>query len=184
MKKLIFVTGNKDKAKEAQEILGFPIEVVQIEIEEIQDLDIEKVVLRKAQDAFAIIKKPLIVEDVGVYVKAWNGFPGPFIKFLHLAGKGNYELLIRMLKGEEDRGVEVKAVIGYHDGKKVHVIEGAFTGKIVERKGEKGWGFDPYIIPDDFRETFGELDEKIKNKISHRAKALMKLKKFLDRKKA
>lgn len=180
MDKLYFVTGNKNKVKEVQQILDFPIEIIDIDLYEIQSLDINEVVIKKAEDAFLQVKKPLVVEDVGMYVNAWNGFPGPFVKFLHKAGGDSYDLLLRMLENETDKTVHIKAVIGFHDGEKVNIIEGSFDGKFVEKKGDKGWGFDPYIIPDGYDMTFGELSEDVKNKISHRAKAFRKLKRFLD----
>lgn len=180
MKKLCFVTSNKDKVSEAQKILGIPIEIVDIDIDEIQSFDLRKIVKHKAQEAYKKVKKPVFVDDVSFEVSAWNGFPGPFIKFLRLASNNRHELLLRMLSAEKDRTVKVIAGIGYHDGKKVHVLEGSFTGKIVPRRGNKGWGFDPYVIPDGHTETLGEMSEAIKNKISHRAHALRKFKKLLD----
>lgn len=184
MKKLCFVTSNKDKVAEAQKILGIPIEIVDIDIDEIQSLDLRKVVEHKAKEAYKKVKKPVFVDDVSFEVSAWNGFPGPFIKFLRLASNNRHELLLRMLSAEKDRTVKVIAGIGYHDGKKVHVLEGSFTGKIVSRRGNKGWGFDPYVIPDGHTETLGEMGEAIKNKISHRARALRNFKRFLNSQKA
>lgn len=184
MNSIYFVTGNKNKVQEAKKILKSPLKIAEIDLDEVQSLDINKVVQKKAEAAFRILKKPLIVEDVGVFVDAWNGFPGPLVKFLHEAGDGSYELLLRMLGTEKNKKVHVKAVIGFHDGKKINIIEGSFDGKIVDKKGNKGWGFDPYVIPEGYSKTFGELPEKIKNQISHRAKALNNLKAYLDSKKA
>lgn len=180
MDKLYFVTGNKNKVKEVQVVFDHPIEIVDLDLDEIQSLDINEVVKKKAEAAYLQVKKPLIVEDVGMYVKAWNGFPGPLVKFLHKAGGDSFDLLLRMLENETDKTVCVMAVIGYHDSAKVNLIEGSFNGKFVEKKGEMGWGFDPYIIPDGYDKTFGELSEDIKNLISHRSNAFKKLKKFLD----
>lgn len=184
MKKLYFVTSNKDKVSEAEKILGIPIEIAHLEIDEIQSLDVEKIVAYKARAAYKKVKKPLFVDDVSFEIKAWNGFPGPFIKFLHLAGNGRHELLLRMLSQEKDRTVKVTAAIGYHDGKKVHVVTGSFTGKIVPRRGEKGWGFDPYVVPAGHTKTLGELDPSVKNRISHRARALRKFERLLSGQKA
>lgn len=180
MKSIFFVTGNKNKVWEARQILGYPLEMYDVDLDEIQSLDINEVVKKKAQDAYEIVKSPLIVEDVGMYVSAWNGFPGPLVKLLHQAGGGNYDMVVRMLEGEDDKSVEVKAVIGLHDGKKVHMIEGSFRGQIVQGKGKNGWGFDPYIIPEGYAKTFGELPEEVKNTISHRARAFQNLKVFLE----
>lgn len=180
MRKLCFVTSNKDKVSEAQKILGISIEIVDVDIDEIQSLDLRKVVKHKAEEAYKKVKKPVFVDDVSFEVRAWNGFPGPFIKYLREVSNNSCELMLRMLSVEKDKTVRVIAGIGYHDGKKAHYVEGSFTGKIVPARGKNGWGFDPYVIPDGYTKTFGELDENVKNKISHRAKALRNFKKFLN----
>ena len=184
MRKLYFATSNKGKVGEAAKILEFPIEIANIEIDEIQSLDIRKVAEAKAREAYKKVKNPVFIDDVSFEVEAWNGFPGPFIKFIMIAGNNNYDLLVRMLSAEKNRKVKVTAVIGYHDGKKVHVIEGSFTGKIVPKRGNKGWGFDPYVIPDGFRKTLGEMGEGFKNKVSHRARALQNFERLLNSQKA
>ena len=184
MRKLCFVTSNKDKTDEAQKILGIPIEIVDLEVDEIQSLDLKKVVEAKVREAYKRIGRPVFVDDVSVEVAAWNGFPGPFIKFLREAGNNSFELMLEMLSSQKDKTVRIIAGIGYHDGKTAHVIEGSFTGKMVSKRGNNGWGFDPYVLPDGYTKTFGELDESVKNKISHRAKALRKFKKFLNSQKA
>ncbi|OGH16528.1 MAG: hypothetical protein A3C30_05060 [Candidatus Levybacteria bacterium RIFCSPHIGHO2_02_FULL_40_18] len=180
MKKLCFVTSNKDKVDEAREILGIPIEIVDIDIDEIQSMDLRKIVKHKALAAYKRVKRPVIVDDVSFEVRAWNGFPGPFIKYICQVSNNTCDLMLRMLSAEKDRTVKVIAGIGYHDGKRVHVIEGSFIGTIVERRGDRGWGFDPYVIPRGYTKTFGELSESVKNKISHRARALRKFKKLLN----
>lgn len=180
MDSIFFVTSNKNKVAEAAKILKYPLEIANIELDEVQSLDIYEVVRKKAQTAHSILNKPLIVEDVGVFMNAWNGFPGPLVKFVHEAGNNSYELLLKMLATSEDKSAVIKAVIGYHDGKDIHIIEGSFNGTFVEKKGSGGWGFDPFIIPDGYDKTFGELDEDLKNTISHRAKAFLKLKDFID----
>lgn len=174
------MTSNKNKVNEAQKILGFPIEIVNFDIDEIQSLDLAKIVKHKVEQAYKKVKAPVFVDDVSFEVTAWNRFPGPLIKFLHRAGNNKFDLLLRMLSIEKDKTVRITAGIGYHDGKAVHVIEGSFIGRIVPRRGNNGWGFDPYVIPEGYTKTFGELDESIKNKISHRARALRNFKKFLD----
>jgi non-canonical purine NTP pyrophosphatase (RdgB/HAM1 family) len=178
MKKLYFATSNKGKADEASKILSAEIEIIRLELDEIQDLDPKKIVEHKVKQAYLKIRKPVFVDDVSFEVLAWNGFPGPFIKFIPIAG--GYELLLKMLKGEKNRKVKVTATIGFHDGKKIHFVQGWFYGKVVPKRGSRGWGFDPYIIPEGYKETFGEMDESLKNKISHRARALASFKELLD----
>lgn len=184
MNMLCFATSNKDKVDEAQEILGVPIEVVNLDIDEIQSLDLKKVVKHKAEEAYRKVKKPVFVDDVSFEIKAWNGFPGPFIKFIRQAGNNSFDLLLRMLSGEKDKTVRIVAGIGYHDGRKVYVVEGSIIGKIVPARGSNAWGFDPYVVPQGYTQTFGEMDENLKNKISHRARALRKFKTLLNSQKS
>lgn len=180
LQKLYFITGNAKKAVEAQDILEFPIEVKKLEIEEIQSFDIEEVAWYKAQEAFKILRKPLIIDDAGFFVDAWNGFPGPFIKFLLKSGGSN--LLLRMLEQEKERGVYSRAVVAFHDGKEIHTFLGEVKGIVSpEIRGDgakEDW--DPIFIPEGQKLTYAQMGFKEKNKISHRRRALEKLKTFLN----
>lgn len=178
IKDLVFVTGNKGKAEEAQAILGFPIEVVSLELDEIQSLDLQEIVTHKVNQAYKEVKKPVFVDDVGLEVVEWNGFPGPFIKFLLKAG-GN-DLLLKMVATLENKTVIAKACIGYHDGTNVHTFVGEVNGQIVKPQGEGGWGWDPIFLPEHSKLTYGMMDPEEKNKISHRRTALEKFKEFLQ----
>lgn len=158
---LHFVTSNKGKAQEAQSILNTAITITHLEIPEMQLLSLEDIVHHKVLHAFETIKKPVFVDDVGLFIEAWNGFPGPFIKFLIESG-GN-ALLLKMLSQETNRGAKICAAIGYHDGSKVHTFVGEIRGTIVvEPRGKDGWGFDPIFIPEGDTRTFAEMspDEK------------------------
>src|SRR3989344_9253219 len=167
---LCIVSTNKGKVREAQHILGFPLEQIDLELDEIQSLDIEEIARKKAEEAFRIIKKPLIVDDVGLYLNVWKGFPGPLTKFLEKSSG-----YLHMLRNEANRRAVVKAVIGYHDGKKVHTFLGEVEGEIVKSPRGNGWGFDPIFMPIGKSKTFAEMTIEEKSKISHRKKALKKL---------
>jgi XTP/dITP diphosphohydrolase len=179
MKELYLVTKNEDKLMEIKDILKLPIKIANIEVDEVQSMDLEYVARRKAQAAFEQIGKPIVVDDVGFYIDALNGFPGPFAKYF-LQTLGNVRLL-ELLKKEENRRVVVKSAVGYHDGKKIHVFVGEVRGTLsTEERGEDGWGFDFIIIPDGHNKTYAELGSSIKNTISHRRKAFDLLKNYLD----
>lgn len=177
--KLHFVTSNKGKVEEAKMILDIPVEVTALHLPEIQSLDMEEIVKEKALHAYQMIKQPLFVDDAGLFINAWNGFPGPFVKFLAQAG-GN-DLLLRMMRKESNRNAVLRAAIGYHDGVTTHTFVGEVAGTIATiPKGEKGWGFDPIFIPNNALKTFAEMMREEKNAISHRRNALKKFKEFLD----
>ena len=176
-----FVTSNENKAKEAEAILGIPVKIIKQEINEIQSMDLEKVVRKKAEEAYKLVKKSLFVEDVGVYVEAWNGFPGPFTRYLYDCGGA--ELFVRMMNTEKNRNVAAKVAIGFHDGQQIRVLTGEIKGIIAgEVRGSHGWGWDPIFIPEGYGKTIAELGPEIKNKISARAIVLQKFKKLLNSK--
>lgn len=178
--KLYFVTGNDNKIKEAQAILNIPISIIKLDLPEIQSLDPEEIINHKAKAAYEKIKKPLLVEDVSFSVEAWNGFPGPFIKFLEKAG-GN-ELFLRMMGNEKNRKASAIATIGLHTGTDIILFSGQVDGQIAQSiRGVNGWGFDFIFQPDGEQRTFAQMSDEEKNKLSHRYRALAKLKAFLKK---
>lgn len=179
MKGLVFATGNQEKIDEAHAILGVPIEIANVEMDEVQSMDMEHVARKKTEAAYEILKRPVITDDVGVFIEAWNGFPGPFAKYI-LHSLGN-EKILELLKDEENRAVVVKSAIGYHDGEQIHVFIGEAKGTLSkEQRGDRGWGFDPMIIPDGHNQTYAEMGPEGKNEVSHRRKAFDKLRDYLD----
>lgn len=180
---ITLVTSNKAKALETQKILGFPIVVKDFDLEEIQEVDIEKVATHKIINAFSKVKKPVIIDDVGLYIKSWNNFPGPLIKWILKAGGGDASLLLKMMEGEKNRKATARLVVAYHDGKTTHIFLGETKGLISEKiRGENGFGWDPVFIPHGHNKTYAEMSFEEKSKISHRRKALDKFKEFLDSK--
>jgi len=178
MSKLVFVTGNDNKAREAAQILGVEIERVKIDLDELQSMDLRVIVEHKARQAYRKLKKPVIVEDVALNIDAWKGFPGPFSKFI--AQTMGYDGLATMLAGSKRTATWV-VVYGYFDGRQFKTFEGAEKGAIARRPaGSDGWGFDTVFIPVGYKKTVAELGEEVKNKQSARYMALRKLKKFLE----
>lgn len=177
--KLLVATGNKDKVRELEDILKIPIEIADIEIDEVQSMDVEYVSRRKAEEAFKKLQKPVVIDDVALYIKALNDFPGPLIKYLYQ--HVGWKKILELLKNEKNRKIVLMCAVSIHDGKKVHTFIGKVNGTLATKlRGNDGWGFDFVIIPDGETKTFAEMGEKKKNKISHRGKAFRKLKKFLD----
>jgi len=187
MTKLTFVTSNKAKATDTQKILGFPIIIKEAELDEIQELDLEKVATHKVLQAYDKFKVPVFIDDVGFYIKVWNNFPGPFIKWILKAGGGSASLILKMLEGVKQREATAKLAVAYHDGKKIHIFLGEIKGTVANRiraGNNFGFGWDSIFIPDGFDKTFGEMTFEEKNSISHRRKALDKFKNYLDSKKS
>lgn len=178
MKKLYFATGNKGKAREAEYILGRNIEIKDIELDEIQSLNLKKIVTHKLNQAYSVLKKPVIVDDVALEIDAWDGFPGPFVKYMH---DNDTIRFLYMVRHETNRKATLIATVGYHDGKKAHCFTGRLKVTIPKKpRGDNGWGLDPILIPEGKDLTFAEMTEDEKNACSHRKKALIMLKRFLD----
>jgi len=179
MKTLIFATGNKDKLKEASSILPLKVSGIDLEIDEVQSSDLIYIAEKKVAEAFRKIKKPVFIDDVGVFFPALKGFPGPYAKhFLDALGQ---EKISTIIHGEKDKTIMISCVIAYHDGDKVHSFRGDVEGVTAQKpKGKDGWAYDLIFIPDGYSKTYAELGSDVKNKISHRSLALAKFKKFLD----
>lgn len=177
MKEITFVTGNKNKLKEVEEILGMKLKHQDIDLHEIQEVSVECVVEHKAKKAYELINKPVVVEDTGFCFDAFNGFPGALIKWvLKYLGREN---ICKMLNGF-DRSAKAVCAVGYYDGKNFQLFKGEIDGKIADfPKGDSKFGFDPLFIPEGQKKTFAEMSLEEKNKISDRSQAWKKFKEFL-----
>jgi non-canonical purine NTP pyrophosphatase (RdgB/HAM1 family) len=180
LNQITVVTGNKAKAKEIGRILNYSVEIVDLDLEEIQEIDLEKVARHKLNQAFEILKRPVIIDDVSFEVEAWNSFPGPLIKWILKAG--GPELLLTMMKGQKNRNATARLAIGFHDGKNEYLFFGETKGVIAkEIRRDNGFGFDRLFIPEGYDKTYSELPPKVKDEISHRGRGLSKFKDFLKK---
>ena len=168
---LLFVSSNIHKFKEAKAILdsfGIPIQFFKLNLEEIQSNSIKEIALKKAQNAFSKCKKPLIIEDDGLYIDSLDGFPGPYSSYVHktIGNQGILDLL------KKNRDAKFISNITYCDKKNLESFEGKLDGCISKSEKGTGWGYDPIFIPKNTKKTFAELIDK--NNLSHRYKALKK----------
>ena len=183
---LFFATGNKHKVQEIRTVLGKKITLVQkkIELKEPKSNSIEFIAEKKAEQAFRKIKKPLIVEDTGVYFTALKNFPGtePKRAFLKLG----LDCLLKKLKGKK-RTAFYKTVICFVDEKgKKKIFSGKLFGRITEKvflKEKDVMAYEKIFIPRGKTKVLAFFSRKNKNKFSHRAKATIKLKRFLEKRK-
>lgn len=173
---LIMVTGNKGKASVVSSALERPVVQMDLELDEIQSLDLSLIAKRKAEDAYRIIQKPLLTDDAGVYIYEWNGFPGPFVKYIE--SSGGAQLMLDMTKSLKDRSAYFVCAMAYHDGKNIHVAEGRLEGKLSSQLQGEGWGFNPIFIPEGYDQTMAQLYTAGIPFVSHRHQALQELKKL------
>lgn len=137
----------------------------------------------KADTIFRFSGKNVFADDSGICVNALNGEPGvqsAYYGGLPRSDQKNNEMLLKTLSGYEDRSAFYKAVICLIWNEQTYFFEGICEGQILtEPQGSGGFGYDPLFVPDGYAQTFGELPLDIKNKISHRAKAVGKMVSFL-----
>lgn len=181
MQKIIFITGNKGKLKEAQEILtGFDLANKEIDLPEIQETDARKVIEAKLLEARKHHKGEYIIEDTSLYFDCFNGLPGPLIKwFLEKLGQ---EKLFAIAKKLGNLDAEAKTIVGYMDPKGgIKYFEGSVKGKVSRPKGAGGFGWDQIFMPEGYKKTFGEMLPAEKHKVSMRKIAFKKLENYLKK---
>lgn len=193
LSKLIVATNNKNKTKEIKEILKeFPIEIKDLKDENI-DVDIEETgstfeenAMIKAREIYQLTGAIVIADDSGLEVDKLDGAPGIYsARFSGVGAKDedNNKKLLSLLEGveEQDRtGRFVCAIaIVFSDGSST-VVRGECEGKVAfSPMGEGGFGYDPLFIPNGYSQSFGQLSREMKNSISHRSKALQKVRDIL-----
>ncbi len=195
IRKVVLSSGNKHKISEIKDILkNMPFEVISKDDLGYEDFDVvedgetlEANAFKKAGELHRLVKGIVIADDTGLFVDALNGDPGVYSA--RYAGetvsyKENNNLLLKNLKDVpmEKRTAYFKTVIAviFEDGSKI-TAEGTVCGKIAfEERGQNGFGYDPLFIVEDTGRTFAEMTDEEKNKISHRARALMNLKEKLE----
>jgi non-canonical purine NTP pyrophosphatase (RdgB/HAM1 family) len=176
---LVFVTSNAGKAREASAFLGRAVAARDVDLPEIQSLDFREVARAKAIVAARALGVPVLVEDSGLAVAGWGGFPGPLTKWITMGVLGQ-EGLAKMLDGFSDRAAEAVSVLAVaRPGDReadVTVAEGRVPGSIaLHPHGENGFGWDVLFIPEGETRTFAEMSEAEKNARSHRAQAFAAL---------
>lgn len=166
----VLVTSNEHKWREAQRILGRELSRVSLDLPELQVATTREVALEKAKAAFAVLKRPVIVEDAGLEFAALGGFPGPFIKFWETLG--GLESICRALDGSPDRRAVAVCALGVCTPAGAFVVEGRVDGLVgAAPRGAGGFGWDAIFMPGTEARTFGEMTSAEKDERSHRRRA-------------
>lgn len=192
-----FVSGNAHKCDELRRYLNddgsasAPFYVVGVsgagfDLPEYQG-DADYVAREKCREAARRVSGPVIVEDVSLEFVAMNGMPGPYIKWF--LKSMSLEDINKMLDGFDDRSAVAKCTYAYTAGKDEDVLlfRGRARGIIVPPRGKRGFGWDPIFEMHEeslkpyraYGKTFAEMDNTLKNSVSHRARALSRLREYL-----
>ena len=186
---IVFATNNTHKLEEATAILKGHVKVLSLsdigchdEIPETADT-LEGNALIKARwikdkygyDSFA--------DDTGLMVETLGGAPGVYsARFAgeHCSPADNIALLLKELKGADNRNAKFVTVVALILGKRQYLFEGEIKGTIAkEYHGNGGFGYDPVFIPEGRDLSFAEMAPESKNSISHRGRAMSKLARFI-----
>lgn len=193
MDKLVLASRNQHKIEELRSLvepLGITL-LSALDIDSLEEVmedqpDLKGNALKKARYVHEVTGLPSLSDDTGLEVEALNGAPGVYSA--RYAGdnasyQDNVDKLINQLEGKSVREARFRTVVALVDGEKEYTFEGICEGVILdEQRGYKGFGYDPVFQPDGYDQTFAELSADIKNKISHRGRAVQKLVDFLAKK--
>lgn len=192
MNRIVLATGNQDKVKEIQELLsGTKVRLVTLNEfpdapEVVEDgKTLEENAIKKAKVVSEFTGLPAVADDTGLEVDYLNGEPGVFSS--RFSGENatyadNVHKLLAELKGVpwQKRGARFRCVVAFHVSRVTKTVAGVCEGIITEQpKGQDGFGYDPVFYVPEYECTFAEMDLELKNRISHRAKAFLKLKTLL-----
>ncbi|KAJ5977029.1 hypothetical protein N7501_000371 [Penicillium viridicatum] len=176
--KINFITGNKNKLVEARAILGDTVELSNqnIDIPEIQG-SLEEIARDKCQKAAIVVNGPVLIEDSALEFRALKGLPGPYIKWFYSA-LGD-DGLCKLLAGFDDKAATAVCTFAFSagPGSEPLLFQGRTEGKIVDKRGEGGFAFDPIFEVEG--QTYAEMSFAYKNTVSERFKALEKLQGWL-----
>ncbi len=192
-RKLVLATHNSHKQQEMSALLShLGIIIVGLddfpqigEIEETGTTLLENSLI-KARTVHKITGLPALADDTGLEVDALDGAPGVYSA--RYAGNNpsyedNINKLLFELKGLQldNRNARFRTVISFVDDNEELLSEGVIEGVItLDSRGRDGFGYDPIFQPESYDRTFAEMEQDEKNLISHRARALEKMKKILE----
>jgi len=196
MRKIIVASNNDYKIKEIKEILSqLPFEVlslkeanINIEVEETGSTFLDNAYI-KANEIYKIADRNMVLaDDSGLAVDSLNGAPGVFsARFagVHGNAKANNEKLLYLLDGAKDKQRKAKficAMVLIVNEDEIIKVQGEVEGIITaEFRGEEGFGYDPLFFVKEYKKTFAQMGSSEKNAISHRGRALEKLKSELEK---
>src|SRR5882757_4641022 len=195
---LVVATRNRHKTREIQHILGPEFKVrdlgVHPDVSEIREsgTSFEENATLKALAVSRQLRALVIADDSGLEVDALGGAPGIYSARYGGANATDTDKIDKLLRElarvratEDGRRARFRCVVALaRNGNLLGTFEGIAEGSIAdEARGDSGFGYDPIFVPDGFEQTFGELPTKVKNTISHRAKAIRALADRLRRRK-
>lgn len=198
MKEIVFATNNGHKLTEIKKLLQQNFKVLGLSEEGIHEdipedhFTLQENAFQKAEYIFKNYGVSCFGDDTGLEIDALDGEPGVFSARYSLMGdpvyhemsvtEGNIKKVLFKLEKQGNRKARFRTVIALILDGNTHFFEGKVEGSIAEKPiGGEGFGYDPIFLPEGYMRTFAEMDIEEKNHISHRAMAVSKLVKFLNK---
>ena len=173
-------TSSDHKYEEAREVLDeFGVELMRLSIDRVEIQADDPELIAEYSLRVLDVDVPILIEDAGLYIDKYYGFPGPYSSYA-LRTIDN-EGILKLMEGEKERGARYLSAVAFRDGDTSVTFTGEVVGRIAEEmRGTNGFGYDPIFIPDEGDgRTFGEMTAAEKARISHRARAFRKLGQWL-----
>ena len=169
-------TSSDNKYAEAKEVLGiYGIELERLSIQRVEIQADDPELIAEYSLKVLDLNIPILVEDAGLYIEKYYGFPGPYSSYA-LRTIDN-EGILKLMENEDEREARYLSAVAFRDGDTTLTFKGEVKGWISrEERGNAGFGFDPIFIPEEGDgRTFAEMSTEEKAKISHRGRAFRKL---------
>jgi XTP/dITP diphosphohydrolase len=173
-------TSSDHKYEEAREVLAeFGVELMRLSIDRVEIQADDPELIAEYSLRVLDVDVPILIEDAGLYIDKYFGFPGPYSSYA-LRTIDN-EGILKLMEGEKERGARYLSAVAFRDGDTSVTFTGEVVGRIaMEMRGTNGFGYDPIFMPDEGDgRTFGEMSAAEKARISHRARAFRKLGEWL-----
>lgn len=179
MQNTTFITGNPKKAEYLAKYLGFPIDHIKLDLDEIQSLDSREIVTHKVKEAYEKIRWPVLVEDVSLSFSCLGKLPWPFIKFFE--SEIWLDKLTKMVDSS-NRDATASCTFGYFDGIDIHFFEWNVPWNIAPYPRWEWWfWWDKIFIPYWTNKTSAELDESEYERFYTEEKPFSEIREFLLR---
>ncbi|HEX9721688.1 MAG TPA: RdgB/HAM1 family non-canonical purine NTP pyrophosphatase [Candidatus Paceibacterota bacterium] len=183
--KVTFVTTNKHKFQEVQDILknyAIELEHLDMEYEENHDSSLDEIARSAAKKLAEKLQKPVVLEDTGLFFEAYNNFPGALPKFvIHSIG---FKGIFKLLQGESRKAYFKTMAAFCQPGQEPVLFEGIMRGEIAEEihnQDKDEMPYDKIFIPKGKTKTISDMTLEEKNSFSQRAQAFRKFGEYLSR---
>lgn len=182
MTNVTFITGNEHKAAMYAKLLGIPINHQKLDLDEIQSESFVEVATRKVEQAYAILGKPVFIDDFGLSMDDWYGLPGPLTKFF-AAPDERLQNLCDMAGTLPTRRAKVTSVLAYKDAEHLEVFVRELAGSVAtEPRGDRGIATDKIFQPDGYGGlTRAELEEVGYDEVYLKVRPISEFVAFLDK---